>query len=253
MPIPGAPTTTATPAANPTGSPFFLRVNGVWLQVEGVEPTVSTDASRPRSTFTSLEGNRYEQRGSKVRRSWSVSIPWAAAPNIGSLVAAAESSAEVWFTSSAALNLLPSASCFGATLPAIDCGGVPLGRITVGATSTARVRAGVPLRLSAWSTAAAGTNVAQIAYPGGTVTLASAGSGQVSAAFSAATDGTATITTLAGPTSGLMLTEITPPTTWSPGESMPCLVVVDDPEDELRYLQAGIWRHDYSITLREVG
>lgn len=257
MPIPGpAPTPADAPDPAPTGSPYWLRLNGVWVQIEGIVPEVATDTTRPRSTFTSLDGNRYEQRGPRARRSWSWKLPHAASAHVAALVAAVESAAEVWLMTDIASggNMLPSSACMGPGLPALDCGGVPLGWITTGTEATTRVRGGVPTTISFWSTAASSFDAVRVTYPGGVLNTRSAGGGlQASGTFTPSSDGTATIRVLAGPTSGLMLTEDAPPTSWLPGEAMPCPVVVDDPEDTLTMLHDGAWRHEYAIAIREVG
>src|SRR5690606_18915670 len=112
----------------PTRSPFWLSVSGVWLPVEGIVPSSDTSTERARSTFTSVGGNRYEQRAALARRSWAWSMPWATVETVAAVRAAVESDLDVWLMSEpvAAHNMLPPRSCFGTELPAVDCGGVPL-------------------------------------------------------------------------------------------------------------------------------
>lgn len=251
MPIPGPSPAAANPAVAQTGSPYWLRVNGTWVQIQGVTPGVAASTERPSSAFQSLEGNRYEQRGTVARRSWSWELPYATTAHAAVLAAAVESDAEVWLYSDAAVNLLPNRSCMGSGAT-VDCGGVPLGAISA-AVPSPMVRGGVPVTFSCWSNAPAGTLVAGITYPGSGLVLYSAGSGRVSGVMTPSADGLAVIG-IAGATSGLMLTPgATVPDTWVPGESMPCKVVLDDLGDSLRYFHGGGWRHDFSVAIREVG
>ena len=252
MPSPG-PSPVSTDAPLATGSPFWLRLHGVWVQVEGVVPGVSVAAERPRSSLVTAGGRRYEQRARAARRSWEWSLVYASAAHVGALAAAVDSEAEVWLMSEAVAvgNMLPSPACFGTGLPAVDCGGVPLGRLAVGATVSGRVRGGVPVTLSAWTDS---DDALDVTWAGGSIHLDSDGSGRGQVTFTPAADGEVTATVLADDVSGLMLTEgTTPPAVWAPGESMPCRVVVDDPADTLRMHHGGAWRHDYSVTLHEVG
>lgn len=265
MPIPGPSPVVVTPAVIPAGSPFWLRVNGVWSQVEGIVPTTTIGTERPRSTFTSVDGNRYEQRSTLARRSWDWALPFAASPHLALARLAAEASAEVWLMTdeAAAGNMLATRDCVGnESAAAVDCGGVPMRTLLTGTVITARVRGGAPTTFSAWLSTVtawpgAGVSFATIAYPGGSTTLISgAVAGQHQVTFTPSEDGVATIVgpplwtrLIAGP----MLTEDTAPLSWIPGESMPCPVVVDDPGDVLRMHHTGAWRHDYTLSVREIG
>ncbi|HWJ11826.1 MAG TPA: hypothetical protein VNS46_20765 [Nocardioides sp.] len=254
MPIPGPPLPDYGVPAVPTGSPFWLRVNGVWLQVEGVVPTVQTSTERPSSAMTSLNGNRYEQKARLARRAWSWTMPHAAAAHIAAIRAAVDSSSEIQLMSDAVAvsNMLPPRSCFGATAPVIDCGGVPLLGFTAPAVVTGRVRGGVPTTLSCWTDRTVGAPALNATFPGGSAAVVSAGGGQVADTFVPTADGTITITVQSN-TSGLMLTEGDPSPTFVAGESMPCPVTVDDPDDVLTMHHRGAWRHTYTVNLREVG
>lgn len=256
MPIPGpaAAATALDPA--PTGSPFWLLLNGTWLQLEGVVPGVTVGSDRPGSSVTTEGGHRYEQRARAARRSWDVTLPFAAGQNLAALRVAADTDAELWLLSDAvaAGNMLANRDCWGAHATRIDCSGMPLPALTSGDVVTGRIRGGVPTTLSCWSTST--DPVLNVVYPGSAgVALDPAAAGQASLTFTPTTDGIVTITALAsGVCSGLMLTEgATAPTEFTPGEAMPCKVVVDDPGDVLRTQHAGVWRHDYTVQLREVG
>lgn len=237
---------------NPTSSPFWLSVNGSWLRVEGIVPTVDAAPSRPRSSITSLDGHRFEQRGSQVRRSWSWSIPWAAIDTLGLVTAAVESQADVWLWSEATINMLTSSTCFGAG-PVLDCGGVPLPAVTEGVVLQGSVRGGKSTTLSWWSSGS-GADAVTLAGPG-VAALRATTAGQNTYAFTPNADGVLSFGAMNGApdTSGFMLTEGTPPEIWSPGESMPCKVVVDDPEETLTMRYQGTWLRDFTVALREVG
>ncbi len=258
MPIPGPAPAVYDVEVLPTASPFHLRLNGVWLQIEGIVPSTQAETDRPRSSMVSLDGHRFEQRSRLGRRSWSWSMPHAASAHVAALVAAADSEADVWLMSDAVAgaNMLPTRSCFGTVLPALDCGGVPLGTFADTETLTGRVRGGVATTLSAWTTAPTGDDLAaEFDWPD----VASDGlwgdpSGRTSYRFTPSEDGELVIRPEPGfRTTGFMLTEGEPADTWVPGESMPCKVVVDDLGDVLTMWHTGAWRHDYTITLREVG
>jgi hypothetical protein len=143
----------------------------------------------------------------------------------------------------------------------VDCGGVWLPAFTSASVVTGYVRGGVPTTLSGWLASAAswssGATYASVVFPGGTASLVSgAAPGQESVTFTPDEDGVVTITTAGLWTrrlSGLMLTEGDPSTTFMPGGSMPCQVDVSDPEDVLLMIHSGTFRHDYAVTLREVG
>lgn len=254
MPIPGPPAPTYVAPVNETGSPFWLSLNGVWLQVEGIAPAASVGVDRPRSALVSMDGNRFEQRARMARRSWSWSMPWATAAHLAAVRAAADSDGDVWLMVDpvGVSNMLPARSCFGPELPAIDCGGVPLGSFDAGTVVTGRVRGGVATTLACWSDLAAAAVALDVTYPGGSIAVDSLGGGQAAETFTPTVDGVVTIEVSAD-TTGLMLTEGTPEETFVAGESMPCKVVIDDPEDVLRMQYQGNWTHDYTIALREVG
>jgi hypothetical protein len=258
MPIPAPSPASLLADAIPAGSPFWLCVNGVWVQIEGVVPSTAVGSERARSSVTTEGGNRYEQRAREVRRTWEWSLPHAEAPHVAVARVAVESEADVWLMADpvAGLNMLPPRSCFGTTLPAMLCGDVPLATFAGGETVTGRVRGGVSTTLSGWSDAAAATTILTATYPGGVATVqAAGGTAQASVSFVPTEDGEVSIAVADGAwsTTGLMLTEGAAPAGWTAGERMPCKVVVDDPADVLTMFHSGAWRHDYSITLREIG
>lgn len=251
MPIPGPVVPQSVPPVLLTRSPFWLSVNGTWVTIEGTVPTASITPERPRSAITSVDGRRFEQHAPLARRSWAWTIPYAARAHVATVAAAVDSPHPVWLMSDPVSvgNMLPAGSCFGTELPAIDCGGVPLPTFAGGEVVTHRVRGGVPTTLSAWGSSAI-SGAVDVTYPGGSTSLDTI-AGQSSVTFTPSADGSLTLT-INDPCSGLQLTEGDPQPSWVPGESMPCQVVVDDPADTLLMWAAGAWRHDYTVTLREV-
>lgn len=246
----------------PTGSPFWLRLHGTWLQLDGATPGVSVDADRPRSDFTSVDGNRYVQRGPQSRRQWDLSIPYAAsaAQAVAVLRAAVEAEDDVMLISDDQLvtNMLPARSCYGTTSPAIVCGGIPLLTLAPSQVVTGYVRGGKPTTISCWTTASSGTTVLTVVRPGGTTNVVAGSGGRATATFTPSADGTVTITAAAGTprSTGLMMAEVgTLPTAFVHGEGggMPCKVEVQDPGDTLTMRHDGYWRHDHQVTIREVG
>lgn len=248
----------------PTGSPFWLRLNGTWIHLEGATPGVQVGADRPRSEFRSVDGNRYAQRGPRVRRQWDLSIPYAAssAATIAVLRAAAESEVDVLLASEDQLttNMLPATSCYGTTSPAIDCGGIPLLTLAPSQVVKGRVRGGVATTLTCWTTAATSAPALTVNVAGGgLITSCNAGAGgRASVTFTRSTDTDIEIVASSASqrSSGLMLAE----TPYLPqafvhgeGDGMPCKVDVQDLGDTLTMHHDGHWRHDHQVTIREVG
>lgn len=248
----------------PTGSPFWIRLHGTWLQLEGATPGVAVDGDRPRSEFRSVDGNRYVQRGPQTRRQWDLSIPYAAsaAQAVAVLRAAVEAEDDVMFVSDDQLvtNMLPSRSCYGTTSPAIVCGSIPLLTLAPSQVVTGRVRGGVATTLSCWTTASPGATALNVNIAGGALIAscnASAG-GRASVTFTRPTDTDIEIVASSGSqrSTGLMMAEVaTLPTAFVHGEGsgMPCKVEVQDPGDTLTMRRDGYWRHSHQVTIREVG
>lgn len=250
MPILGpTPSTSGYELVSDTCSPFWLRVAGVWQEVNGIDIDLQVDTSRPASEFRSLGGHRYTQRAPEKRRAWKVSLSRATPAGIAVLAAASDLEDVMLATEPVLLsNMLPARGCFG-TSDAVDCGGVTLPSFVGGEVITAYVRGGVPTTLSCWSTV---SSPADVTYPGGSTSIPVLPDGRQSVTFTPAEDGEATITITNWGISGLMLTEGDPPVNWAPGERMPCKVVVDDPGDVLLGFRDGAYRHNFDLTIREV-
>lgn len=154
-------------------------------------------------------------------------------------------------------NMLPERSCYGSTLPVINCGGLPLPTLAPWQSVTGYVRGGVATTVTCWTTVSSGT-VLIVGYPGGGVNVTAVGGGRATATFTPNADGVVTIAATGGAerSSGLMMAE-TPglPSAFVHGIAggMPCRVDVQDPDDTMTMRHDGYWRHDYALTVREVG
>lgn len=232
-----------------TSSPFYLRLAGTWVHLEGVNIGVPIATDRPSSTFTSLGGHRYHQRAPLARRTWSVSLSSATPAGIAALSAATELD-EVWLMDETVANMLPPRSCFGDST-AVDCDTLSLPGFSSGDEVTGRVRGGKATTLALWTSGAL-SPAASITYPGGTGSVTASSSGQSSETFTPSSDGEVTITMPSAGVAGLTLTEGDPPDLWTPGESMPCKVMVEDPAETLLGKRDGAYRSDYAIRIVEV-
>lgn len=275
MPIPGPLPSYPDVETVRTSSPFWLRLNGVWVWLEGVMPGVGVDSDRPMSEFRALDGQRYVQRAAVARRSWSLSYRYATPAAVAALMAATEIGADaadveaadaVWLAADPVLesNMLPRADSAGtnsAAGPVIDCAGVPLRALEAGRVVVARVRPGAPVTLSAW--AAAAGDVAVIDGAAAPVVLTAVAAGRAMVMLVPVED-LLTITVAdhaddaedvdAVASAGWMLTEgLVAPPAFEAGQGMPCPVVVDEPDETLTMHHGGRYRRDYTIVLREVG
>lgn len=239
------------------GSPFWLRLFGEWVQLEGVVPDTSAGVSRSRSSFESVDGVQWEQQAPAHRRSWSLEIPWQSRVATRVLEVAAHTNEDVWLLdrTRAVVNMLRPGDCYGDGT-ALLADGMPLRRFTAERTVTSPVRRGVGTFVGVWTDAAAGTPVATVSWPGGSQVLtAPAGTvaQRASVGFTPEAHGDVAIVAAAG-TTGLQVTEDWLPDEWMAGQGVPCRVVVDDPSGTLHRMNQrsqalGTW----SVELREVG
>lgn len=242
-----------------TGSPFWLRLWGQWVHLEGVAPGTSVPTARSRSVFESVDGVSWEQSAPRARRSWSFDVPWQSRVATRAFEVAAQSpAADAWLLdrTRAVVNMLAPDDCYGVTGAAgvLLTGGLPLPRFATEHTVTVPVRRGVATFVGLWADTSG--PAATVTWPGGTATaIAPSGTTaqQAVAMFTPDADGIATIVAAAG-TTGLQVTEDWLPGEWMAGQRTPCPVVVDDPAGVLHRMNAGAQAlGSWSIELREVG
>ena len=273
MPIPsGDPQVVAedySPA--PTRSPFYLRVNGVWLPLEGVNPGTGRNSERASSSFNSVDGVGYVQQAYLAQRTWEFDWTMATPASVAAVAFAAQNPHDVWLwdETAARANALPDYACYGPEAhPVLLCGGFPLRSLTAGSSGTGAgatvltrpIVPGFPLIVAVWTDATAGTTVGSVDDGDGSLPLvAPAGTGPrvTSVELNAPEADSLTITIPASTTylvSGLTLTDGLAPSSWLPGQATPCQVSVSDPSAALQRLPQGrMVMADYAVTLREVG
>jgi hypothetical protein len=243
----------------PTASPFWLRLAGTWIHLEGVAPGASTAKSRATSEMVTVDGVRLVQQAPTGPRDWTLNYQWATPEALAAIEAAAEAVEDVLFldTTLSKANMLAPRDCFGlvSTAAAVNAGGVPLRALdlTAAYVRTVAVRTGVTYYVSAWT--AASTSIGTVTYPGGSGALTPS-AGRVTRAFTPNADGTATVTVNAGATttSGLMVSEGISPTQFLAGQRMPVTVSVGDPSRTAnRAFASALPWSDYDITIKEVG
>lgn len=123
-----------------TGSPYWLRVNGKWMHLEGVTPGVSDTADRPSSDLLVLGGRRYTSRAKRAAREWSLDFAHATPEAVRLLALAAHGQAgDVMLLdlSAARGNMLDPLDCVGpGTFPLLECDGTLLRSVVPGASAT---------------------------------------------------------------------------------------------------------------------
>lgn len=72
-----------------TGSPFWLRLYGKWVRLQGVMPVVDVSSQRAFSELLTVDGYRYEQRAPRGPRSWAMDMRYGTAASAAALEAAA--------------------------------------------------------------------------------------------------------------------------------------------------------------------
>lgn len=126
-----------------TNCGFRIRVNGVWVNVEGVERGVSVATERPSDGFTSIGGVAHDQRARRARRTWTVDLGRLEGPEVVAalMVAASGDGGEdvmLWDEQAARANMLdPVAIASRADYPHVLCGTAPLRSLTRGPSGAA--------------------------------------------------------------------------------------------------------------------
>lgn len=256
--------------AVPSGSPFWLMLNGVWRHLEGVAPGVSVSKERPGSEMLTVDGVRWAQKAAAGPREWELSLERATAAAVALLEVAADSDEAVYLLDETASrsNMLSNRDCFGrGSSPVVDCGGIPLRALDLSAdhVTTALVRAGVTYYARAWGGTEGSTTLSVSGVASMTAT-ASVGWPEtwpadwptltvMAGSFTPATDGQVTITVSGtGDVSGLMLSEALLAPRFLAGQQVPCQVSVTDPARTTSFAWPDrLSVSDYSVTLKEVG
>lgn len=128
---------------------FWLRVNGVWTPLEGVQKQVGREVERPSSSWTSVGGVRHIQYARRAARSWNLDLGHAGPEAVAALAMAAQGDAGdvwLWDESSARANMVdPVALAARPGYPVTDCGGMPVVSLTQG-PSAPTTTVDVPLK-----------------------------------------------------------------------------------------------------------
>lgn len=274
-----------------TQSPYWLRLYGRWIHLNGIMPVNEVEPGRAFSELVTVDGYRYEQRAPRGPRTWELPYRYGTAAATAALESAAydivlndAASGHTLFldTNQAKVNMAPpdllstwrnpnvtsgplvlnvgESEGQPIWLPTYDGGPNPAGGISIDVP----VRAGVTYTATVWTTLGA----AQTAI---TVTGAAAGAAngaagatvaspaQATVVFTPVADGVVNVKPQLGFTAGLMVYEGNcAPTSYRAGRRMPCEVSVQDPKvtNNLiwRYCNpCNLPRENAVFTIREVG
>jgi len=72
-----------------TASPFWLRLYGKWVRLQGIMPVVEQDPGRAFNELVTVDGYRYEQRAPRGARSWTYDYRYGTAAATAALESAA--------------------------------------------------------------------------------------------------------------------------------------------------------------------
>lgn len=274
-----------------TLSPYWLRLYGHWIHLEGIQPANSVAPGRSFSELVTVDGYRYVQRAPRGPRTWSLPYDLATAAATAALESAAydlnfdDPDMRTLFldTNDARVNMVPPDLLTAWRNPAATSGplvfnvgeseGLPIWLPTYdgdGAVTTRSieipVRAGVTYTATVWTTFGTGTTA--IAVSGAAVASANGLNGSTAAAPHQATvtvtpvaDGILTVTVTIGFTAGLMVYEgDCPPTKYRAGRRMPCSISVQDPTlgnnpifpNQVNCSPCALPRESTTFTLQEV-
>lgn len=114
---------------------FYLRVNGSWLPLDGVQSGVNISSQRASSEIVSVGGVRHVQYAPRVARTWDMDFGYATPEAVAAIeLAAADQSGEVWLWDEAAArqNMLPQSALGNPRNPIVTVAGLPLRSLTTG-------------------------------------------------------------------------------------------------------------------------
>lgn len=119
---------------------FWLRINGVWTPLDGVQSGVGLQSDRATSEVVSVGGVRHVTYAPRAPRTWSLDLGAQADPSsvAALMVAASGDGGDVWLWDESAarantLDPLAVRGCDG--YPVVDCGGLALRSLTAGPSS----------------------------------------------------------------------------------------------------------------------
>lgn len=276
---------------NVTLSPYWLRLYGKWIHLEGIAPEVEITSQRAFNELITVDGHRHVQRAPRGPRSWTLSYEYATAAATAALESAAndynfsDPSMRTLFldTNEAAINMVPpdllttwrnpnatsgpqvynvgEPDGLPIWLPTYDGGPNPAGGISI----QVPVRAGVTYKAVVWTTV--GTGQVAVAVTGAATVSANGLNGstvanphQAIATFTPVADGVVTVQPALGFTAGLMVYEgDCAPTSYRAGRRMPCSISVQDPSLSTNVIwpnscdPCDLPRQGSSFVLQEVG
>lgn len=251
-----------TPEILDTASPFWLRLYGTWVHLQGIMPVVEKTSQRGFSELITVDGYRYEQRAPRGPRSWTLNYRYGTAAATAALESAAydynfdDPAMRTLFldTNEAKVNMVPPdlATAWGGNVAG---GNVPLNvgepdglpmwlptyGIEQGSTSSYHslsvpVRAGATYTVSNWYyNVGSGTDILHVSGAAEATALSEAGGTaaapkQATLVVTPVADGVLTVETAAFFSAGLMVYEgDCAPTKYRAGRRMPCAVSVRDP------------------------
>jgi len=248
------------PEIQETYSPYWLRLHGHWVHLEGIQPENDVVSNRDFSELVTVDGHRYVQRAPRGPRTWNLAYDRATAAATAALESAAydynfnDPSMRTLFldTNDAKVNMVPpdllslwrnlnvtsgplvynvgESEGQPIWLPTYDGDGVLGYRIV-----SIPVRAGVTYTATAWTTL--GTGVVAVQVTGAAAGVANGLNGstvanphQATVVFTPVADGTVDVRTTVGFTAGLMVYEgDCAPASYRAGRRTPCSISVQDP------------------------
>jgi hypothetical protein len=251
---------TLAPEIQETFSPYWLRLHGHWVHLEGVQPENDVVPNRAFSELTTVDGYRYVQRAPRGPRTWNLAYDRATAAATAALEAAAydynfdDPNMRTLFldTNDAEVNMVPPDLITSWSNPNFTSGplvfnvgeseGQPIWLPTYDGDGVSSyraldipVRGGVTYTATAWTTLPSGNVALQIS--GAAVDSANGAAGateanphQATIVFTPVADGVVTVETAVGFTAGLMVYEgDCEPNAYRAGRRTPCSIAVLDP------------------------
>lgn len=279
------------PEIQETYSPYWLRLYGHWVHLEGIQPENDATPNRAFSELVTVDGHRYVQRAPRGPRTWNLAYDRATAAATAALESAAydlnfdDPAMRTLFldTNDAAINMVPpdlislwrnpNATSGPLVFNVGESEGQPIwlptydgdGVLTYRAVDIP-VRAGVTYTATAWTTL--GTGVVAVQVTGAAAGVANGLNGSTAASphqatvvFTPVADGTVSVQTTMGFTAGLMVYEgDCPPNAYRAGRRTPCSISVQDPTLSINPIfprrdcdPCALPRESSTFVLQEVG